>query len=39
MQNFDIKNTKIVTYPNVIFNNEYRIDKDGDVWTPYRGWQ
>ena len=38
MQNFDIENTKIVTYPKVIFNNEYRIDKDGDVWTPYRGW-
>lgn len=36
---FNIEETRIITYPGVHFNQEYRIDKKGNVWTPYRGWQ
>ncbi|AXF52524.1 MAG: HNH endonuclease [Caudoviricetes sp.] len=35
---FKIENTKIITYPDISFNQEYRIDKMGNVWSPYRGW-
>lgn len=35
---FNIKDTKIITYPNFTFNQEYRIDKYGNVWSPCRGW-
>lgn len=35
---FKIENTKIITYPGFSFNQEYRIDEDGNVWSPYRGW-
>lgn len=38
MQNFDINKTKIITYPEIIFNNEYRIDEEGNVWSPVNGW-
>lgn len=34
----NIEDTKIVVYPNLSFNQEYRIDKEGNVWSPYRGW-
>jgi hypothetical protein len=30
--------TKIIIYPNTSFNQEYRIDKEGNVYSPYRGW-
>ena len=39
MKQFDITRTKIITYPDISFNNEYRVDQDGDVWTPVGGWQ
>lgn len=35
---FNIEETKIVTYPNYTFSLEYRIDKNGNIWTPYNGW-
>ena len=35
---FILENTKIIVYPNTFFNQEYRIDKEGNVWSPYRGW-
>ena len=34
----NLDNTKIITYPDFIFNQEYRIDKEGNVYSPYRGW-
>jgi hypothetical protein len=33
-----LEDTKIISYPNIVFNQEYRIDKNGIVWSPYRGW-
>ena len=33
-----LEDTKIINYPNIVFNQEYRIDKNGVVWSPYRGW-
>lgn len=30
--------SKIITYPNMIFKQEYRIDTKGNIWTPFRGW-
>ena len=38
MKNNDINNTKIITNNGYHFNQEYRIDKDGQVWSPYGGW-
>ncbi len=35
----DFENTKIITKDGITFNQEYRIDKEGNVWTPYRGWK
>lgn len=32
------KSSKIITYPNIIFKQEYRIDENGIVWSPWRGW-
>lgn len=36
--NFNINNTELIKYPDTLFNQEYRIDKNGDIWSPYRGW-
>ena len=33
-----LENTKIIIYPGVTFNQEYRIDTDGNIWSPYSGW-
>lgn len=35
---FNIDETKLIEKQDVVFNQEYRIDKEGNVWTPYRGW-
>ena len=29
---------KTVAYPNIVFNQDYRINEQGDVYSPYRGW-
>lgn len=34
----ELDNTKIITYPGFTFNQEYRIDKEGNVYSPYTGW-
>lgn len=34
----NLENTKKVVYPGVIFNQDYRITENGEVWSPYRGW-
>ena len=28
---------KKITIPNVKFNQEYLVDKNGNIWSPYRG--
>ena len=33
-----LENTVIVTYPNYEFKLEYRIDKEGNVYSPYKNW-
>lgn len=33
-----LENTVIVTYPNCEFKLEYRIDKEGNVYSPYKNW-
>lgn len=29
---------KTVVYPNIIFNQDYKINEKGEVFSPYRGW-
>lgn len=33
-----LKDTVLVTYPNYEFKLEYRIDKYGNVYSPYKNW-
>lgn len=33
-----LEDSKIIKKDGITFNQEYRIDKEGNVWTPYRGW-
>ena len=33
-----LENTIVVTYPNYEFKLEYRIDKEGNIYSPYKGW-
>lgn len=30
------KSSKIITCPNVIFREEYRVDEDGNIWGIYK---
>lgn len=30
---------KDVVYPEVTFNQEYKVDEKGNVYSPYRGWR
>ena len=30
---------KDVVYPGVVFNQSYKIDEEGNVYSPYRGWK
>lgn len=32
-----LEDSKIIKKDGIAFNQEYRIDKEGNVWTPYRG--
>ena len=34
----NLENIKKVIYPEVVFNQDYRITENGEVWSPYRGW-
>lgn len=29
---------KTVVYPNIIFNQDYQINEQGEIYSPYRGW-
>lgn len=31
-------NVAEVIYPNVVFNQEYMVNEQGEVFSPYRGW-
>lgn len=33
-----LNDSKIIEYPNYTFMQEYRIDKEGNVYSPWRGW-
>lgn len=28
---------KLITIPNIVFNQKYEIDDQGNIWSPYRG--
>ena len=32
------ESSKIITYPDIDFKQEYRIDENGTIWSPWRGW-
>ena len=32
------KDSVVIYYPGVNFKQEYRIDKEGHIWSPWRGW-
>lgn len=34
----NLEETKSICYPGFSFNQDYRIDKEGNIWSPYRGW-
>lgn len=34
-----LENTVLVTYPNYEFKLEYRIDKEGNIYSPYKNWK
>ena len=34
-----LNDSKIVEYPNYTFAQEYRIDKEGHIYSPWRGWK
>lgn len=34
-----LKDTVLVTYPNYEFKLEYRIDKEGNIYSPYKNWK
>lgn len=38
IQNFEQIETKKIRYPGLIFTQEYRIDQQGNVYSPYLGW-
>lgn len=38
IENFEDIETVEVKYPGLTFSQEYRIDKEGNVYSPYRGW-
>lgn len=33
-----VENAKEITYPGVIFKQKYLVDKEGKVYSPFRGW-
>lgn len=33
-----LEDAKTIIYPGYTFNQDYRITKNGEVWSPYRGW-
>lgn len=33
-----LKDTVLVTYPNYEFKLEYRIDREGNIYSPYKNW-
>lgn len=38
IENFEEIETKSIKYPNLTFNQDYQIDKLGNVYSPYQGW-
>ena len=37
IENFEEIETKSIKYPNLTFNQDYQIDKLGNVYSPYQG--
>lgn len=33
-----LKDSMTIYYPGIIFKQEYKIDKEGTIWSPWRGW-
>lgn len=33
-----LENAKTIQYPNYQFKQDYKIDKEGNIYSPWRGW-
>lgn len=34
-----LENSKVIIYPGIDFAQEYRIDENGHIYSPWRGWK